>query len=217
MKVGTDGVLLGAWANATSYPNNILDIGTGTGLIAIMLAQRFKNSFIQAIEIDAAASQEALSNSNSSCWSNRITVIHCSLQDFNPISSFDLIVCNPPYFNKTTKSKNNGRLLARNNDTLNLEYLIKKSCKLLTDSGVLALIIPSNESEKIKSIAKKLDLFILRICWVKGNPNSPIKRLLISLSKEQTPIEESYLIIENSRHNYTTEYKSLCKDFYLKF
>ncbi|MAD49770.1 MAG: tRNA (adenine-N(6)-)-methyltransferase [Flavobacteriales bacterium] len=216
MKVGTDGVLLGAWVNPTSYPQKILDIGTGTGLIAIMLAQRFTDSQIQAIEINELAAQEAELNAQSSPWSDRISVKHCSLQDYTHSSNYDLIVCNPPYFRNTTQSQDLARATARNNDSLSLEYLIEACLNLLNEKGQLTIIVPVDEYENIKTKAKNVGFYITQMCWVKGNHTSPVKRLLISLSKKKVLLNECYLTIENSRHNYTEDYKKLCEDFYLK-
>ena len=216
MKVGTDGVLLGAWANPTINPRKILDVGTGTGLIAIMLAQRFTKSNILAIEIDELAAKEALLNANSSPWSDRITVKQVALQEYQEVSEIDLIVCNPPYFRKTTQPHDLARATARSNDSLSLEYLIEKSRNMMSEQGQLSLIVPSYEYENIKLKAEEVGLFISQICWIKGNHTSPVKRLLISLSKKKENLTESHLSIENSRHNYTEEYKDLCKDFYLK-
>ena len=112
MKVGTDGVLLGAWVNPKSYPHQILDVGTGTGLVAIMLAQRFIRSQIYAIDIDQASNEEALFNTQTSPWSERLNITHCALQDYNSSNKYDLIVSNPPYFRNTTLSNNKSRALA---------------------------------------------------------------------------------------------------------
>ena len=216
MKVGTDGVLLGAWTKTSSYPHQILDVGTGTGLVAIMLAQRFKKSQIHAIDIDKASADEALFNAQSSPWSERLSITHCAFQDYNPSYKYDLIVSNPPYFRNTTQSQDLARATARNNDSLSLEYLVEKSHELLNENGELVLIVPSNEFETIQSLAEKFNFYISKLCWIKGNQQSLIKRLLIAISKRKDILEENSLTIENSRHNYTEEYRDLCKDFYLK-
>ena len=216
MKVGTDGVLLGAWTMPSSYPNQILDIGTGTGLVAIMLAQRFTRSQIHAIDIEQASAEEAQFNAQSSPWSERLNIVHCALQDYNPSNKYDLIVSNPPYFRNTTQSQDQARTTARNNDSLSLEYLVGKSYELLNENGELTFIMPSNEFETIQLLAEKFNFYINKLCWVRGNHQSPIKRLLIALSKNKEILEEKNLIIENSRHKYTEEYKILCQDFYLK-
>ena len=216
MKVGTDGVLLGAWIKPSSYPHQILEIGTGTGLVAIMLAQRFTRSQIQAIDIDQASAEEALFNTKTSPWSERLNITHCALQDYNPSNKYDLIVSNPPYFRNTTLPNDKSRAKARNNLTLSLEYLIERSYDLLLENGELALIVPYNEFETIQSLAVKFNFYIRKLCKVKGNHQRPIKRLLIILSKNKDVLEENGLTIEYSRHNYTEEYRDLCKDFYLK-
>ena len=216
MKVGTDGVLLGAWVNPKSYPHQILDVGTGTGLVAIMLAQRFIRSQIHAIDIDQASVEEALFNTQTSPWSERLNITHCALQDYNPSNKYDLIVSNPPYYRNTTLSNNKRRVLARNNLTLSLECLIERSYDLLNENGELAFIVPSNEFETIQSLAVKFNFYISKLCWVKGTHQSPIKRLLIALSNKKNILEENSLTIEDDIHNYTEEYKDLCKDFYLK-
>ena len=181
-----------------------------------MLAQRFSSSQIHAIDIDPASAKEALFNTQTSPWSKRLNITHCSLQDYNPSIKYDLIVSNPPYFRNTTLSDNKSRALARNNLTLSLEYLIERSYNLLNENGELALIVPSNEFETIQSLAVKFNFHIIKLCWIKGNHQSPIKRLLIALSKNKNILEENSLTIEDDRHNYTEEYKDLCKDFYLK-
>ena len=216
MKVGTDGVLLGAWTKPSSYPHQILDVGTGTGLVAIMLAQRFSRSQIHAVDIDQASAKEALFNAQSSPWSERLNITHCSLQDYNPSNKYDLIVSNPPYFRNTTLSNDKSRTISRNNLALSLEYLIERSYDLLNENGELSLIAPSNEFETIQSLAVKFNFYNSKICWVKGNHQSPIKRLMISLSKNKEILEENSLTIENNRHNYTEDYKNLCQDFYIK-
>ena len=163
MKVGTDGVLLGAWVNPKSYPQQILDVGTGTGLVAIMLAQRFIRSQIHAIDIDQASTEEALFNTKTSPWSERLNIKNCALQDYNPSNKYDLIVSNPPYFRNTTLSNNISRALARNNLTLSLECLVERSYDLLHENGELALIVPSNEFETIQSLAVKFNFHIIKL------------------------------------------------------
>ena len=181
-----------------------------------MLAQRFTRSQIHAIDIDQASAKEALFNAQSSPWSERLNITHSALQDYNPSNKYDLIVSNPPYFRNTTLSNDKSRALTRNNLALSLEYLIERSYDLLHKNGELALIVPSNEFETIKSLTVKFKFYISKLCWVKGNHQSPIKRLLIGLSKNKDILEENSLTIENSRHNYTEEYRDLCKNFYLK-
>ncbi len=215
MKVGTDGVLLGSWAKAKNA-QKVLDIGTGTGLIALMLAQRFQNAQVMAIELDDNSSQQAAENFQNAPWSTRLSVEHVSLQNFHPPSTFDLIVSNPPYFENNLKANNRQRRQARHTDTLSFETLIKFSAKLLSDKGSLAIILPSVSKEKVEQIARKHHLHLNRLCWVKGTEKTAIKRAVMQLSFQENILEESTLIVEKERHVYTQEYTQLCKDFYLK-
>ena len=215
MKVGTDGVLLGAWADADT-PQQILDIGTGTGLIALMMAQRFSLAQLTALEIDTDASKQAEENFKQSPWNNRLQLKHIPLQSFETKKSYDLIVSNPPYFENVSKAKGATRTQARHTDSLSFETLIEYSAKLLTNKGVLALILPSEVKEKVEQIALKKQLFLNRVGWVKGNKKTPTKRLLLQFSFQEKVLKENTLIIEKERHQYTDEYVQLCKDFYLK-
>ena len=214
MKVGTDGTLLGAWVKADK-PQQILDIGTGTGLIAMMMAQRFENANIKAIELDLDASQQAFENFQKTKWSNRLSLEYISLQEFQHTASFDLIVSNPPYFENNLKTNDKQRTQARHTDTLSFESLIECSAKLLSQKGSLAIILPSKSKSKVEKIAKNYKLHLNRLCWVKGNDKTTIKRALLQFSFSKHPFEENILIIEKKRHVYTDKYTQLCKDFYL--
>ncbi len=217
MKVGTDGVLLGAWA-PTENATSILDIGTGTGLIALMLAQRSDAQQIDAIEIEDDAFEQAVDNFENSDWADRLFCYHASLQEFadEMEAQYDLIVSNPPFYTDDFESPNNQRSLARFESALPFEELIASCVKLLAKNGQLALIIPFKEEEKVVKIALKNKLFPQKITRVKGTINTEIKRslLLFSFQENQPIIDE--LIIEISRHQYTDAYKALVKDFYLK-
>ena len=215
MKVGTDGTLLGAWAKADN-PKHILDIGTGTGLIAMMMAQRFENAQVNAIELDINASKQAAENFQNTRWNNRLIPEHISLQNFQHKASFDLIVSNPPYFENNLKAKKKQRKQARHTDTLSFESLIEYSSKLLSKNGSLAIILPSEKKSKVEKIAKNHELHINRLCWVKGTEKTKIKRVLLQFTFQENRLEETTLIIEKKRHVYTNEYTQLCKDFYLK-
>lgn len=212
MKVGTDGVLLGSWISINK-PSKILDIGCATGLIALMLAQKNIDSYIVAIEIDEASYTEAKSNVKNSNWAKRIQLKNIALQNFNAESNFDLIACNPPFFpliNRHTR-----RDVARHANKLSLEELIINSVRLLSKNGILAIIIPKLSEEYFCKKAKLYQLHCNRVCYVSGNKNSPIKRVLLELSFHQSITKKEYLVIENSRHQYTDAYIALCKDFYL--
>lgn len=215
MKVGTDGVLLGAWTNC-KIAQNILDIGTGTGLIALMLAQKNETANITAIEIEENAFYQAKENVNNSKWENRVKLIKTSLQDYKPKIEFDLIVSNPPFFNNTYQNKIANRNIARQIETLNFSDLLLYTSRLLTKEGKVCFIIPFSEKNNFIEIASFNNLFLNRILYVKGNLKTEIKRILIELSFIETKIEEKNLTIEISRHNYTGEYIELVQDFYLK-
>lgn len=217
MKVGTDGVLLGAWVPLEN-PESILDIGSGTGLIALMLAQRSEAFQIDAIEIEDHAYEQAVENFENSDWSDRLFCYHASLQEFvdEMDEKYDLIVSNPPFYTDSFESNDLSRYLARFEGALPFEVLIACSVKLLSENGNLALIIPFKEEEKVLQIARKNRLFTQKITRVKGALNTEIKRSLLLFSfQENSPIIDE-LVIENSRHQYTDEYKALVKDFYLK-
>lgn len=221
MKIGTDGVLLGAWVNPEIEPFNILDIGTGTGLISLMLAQRFPNTQIEALEIDESAFEQAVTNFENSPWGDRLFCYHASFQEyFQEIDDekYDLIISNPPFFNTGQKSPNEQRNKARFEDSLPFEHLLYGASKLLDDNGTAAIIIPFDQEIKILKIAKKMHLKPFRITHVKGNKTAETKRSLIEFkftTTEKQPIVNE-LILEKERHIYTDEYLNLVKNFYLK-
>ncbi|MCQ2217615.1 MAG: tRNA1(Val) (adenine(37)-N6)-methyltransferase [Paludibacteraceae bacterium] len=216
MKVGTDGVLLGAWANVASA-SHILDIGTGTGLIALMLAQRQPNAQITAIEIDKAASEQATENFQASPWGRRFSCLNVSLQDFikDEQTLFDLIVSNPPYFNNSLKNPDRQRSQARHTDTLSFEELMQAG-SLLTQEGIFAIILPSQAEEEVITAAKKSNLYCSRKTEVLPKADAQPKRVLLEFKKDLTnaPIIDQ-LTIEIDRHVYTPEFKKLTEDFYL--
>ena len=215
MKIGTDGVLLGAWSGLENS-RNILDIGCGAGLICLMAAQRNPSSLITGIELEVNAFKQATENCKNSKWSNRISIIHSSLQSFNSSSKFDLIISNPPFFSGSTKSGDRGRSLARDTHTLPFKYLIKKSKALLDKNGKFIVIIPFASKTKFCDLANNNNLFLNKICFIKGNISSPIKRIMMDFSFAKSELIKEELTIEVDRHQYTKEYISLCKDFYLK-
>ena len=213
MKVGTDGVLLGCWISCEKA-NNILDIGCGTGLITLMLGQRSLNSNVIGIEIDKIASQEAQLNSSNSDWEERIEIKHTSLQQFTPQLNFDLIVSNPPFFpqNKSQQSRD----IARHANTLSFEELIGNAAKLLAEKGIFSVVIPKNSEEYFCKIAAVHNLYCNRVCYIKGNETSQVKRVMMEFSFIKTTVLTEHLTIETSRHNYTDKYIQLCNGFYLK-
>lgn len=218
MKVGTDGVLLGAWCDV-SCSSEILDVGTGTGLIALMLAQRNGSANICGIEIDKDASEQALENVNGSPWCDRVKIENVSLQNFALTTerSFDLIVSNPPYFCNSLKNPDGRKSTARHTDELPFEDLLKCSAKLLKNSGKLAVVLPIAEGNLFAELAENIGLNCSKRVDVCPKPDSAPKRLLLEFSKSRTETKTDTLVIETeTRHCYSPEFKNLTKDFYLK-
>lgn len=218
MKVGIDGVLLGSWVNAENA-ERILDLGTGSGLIALMLAQRNKNALIDAIDIEKTAVQQAEINVQKSPWKNRISIRNISLQSFvhEVEEKYDLIVSNPPFFVNSLKNPIQERTNARHTDSLTHEELISFSKKILSQNGKLCIILPVNEGKVCKIFAEKSGLFCSKMVSVFSKPNTEAKRLLLEFGFENKETEISELTIETEiRHQYTREFTELAKDFYLK-
>jgi tRNA1Val (adenine37-N6)-methyltransferase len=219
MKIGTDGVLLGAWTPIDNNPFSILDVGTGTGIIALMLAQRSAAEQIDALEIDEDAYEQATDNFENSPWNDRLFCFHAGLDEFveEPEDEYDIIVSNPPFYSEDFKSNNEQRDLARFQDAMPFEQLIEAAALLLSEKGVFSVIIPFKDESTFLALAHKQELYPLKITRVKGTPTSETKRSLLAFSRNcnaDSTVEE--LIIETERHCYTPEYITLTKDFYLK-
>ena len=216
-KVGTDGVLLGAYTDVTGV-NRILDIGSGTGLISIMLAQRCEAE-ITAIEPDDESYIQTCENVSHCDWHERIKVEHTDLQNLNQVQGkFDLIVTNPPFFSDSLKSPDLRKSFARHNDSLTSDGILEGVSKLLEDEGRLQLILPYVEGNVFIAEANKYGLYCNNILKIKPLPSSEIRRLILTFSKNQIKPAESFLTIEHGRrHEFTEEYKNLTKEFYLKF
>ncbi len=221
MKVGTDAVLLGAWVK-TYGVRRVLDIGTGTGVIALMLAQK-SGAEIDAIDIDPEAVAEAKENSSNSPWSDRVHVQHISLQDFVKMNDeqYDLIVSNPPYFVDSLLSSEANRTAARHTVLLSFEDLLAGAAKLLNKEGKLYVILPVREGEQFIQLAADHQLHLRRITRVKSTPDKIEKRRMMQFGFQSKPqISDSVLVMEKDpqvRHSYTDEYKELTKDYYLQF
>lgn len=218
MKVGTDGVLLGAWAPVSHSPYSILDIGAGTGLIALMLAQRSHAEQIDALEIDEDAYEQCVENFEDSPWADRLFCYHAGLDEFveEPEDEYDLIVSNPPFYTEDYISGNEQRDKARFSEAMPFEDLVEAASILLSDKGVFAVIIPFKEEEKFSALAKEEGLFPFKITRVKGTPSAEIKRSLIAFTRTERDVAIDELVIETARHQYTPEYTALTNDFYLK-
>jgi tRNA1Val (adenine37-N6)-methyltransferase len=219
MKIGTDGVLLGAWAPIEKNPFSILDIGTGSGIIALMLAQRSNAGQIDALEIDQAAYEQAVDNFENSPWIDRLFCFHAGLDEFveDPEDEYDLIVSNPPFYSENYKTENEQRDLARFQEALPFEDLIEAAALLLSENGIFSVIVPYKEEKRFLALANEYELYPLKITHVKGTPTTETKRSLLAFSRtEISSIPTDELIIEITRHEYTPEYTELTKAFYLK-
>ena len=180
MKVGTDGVLLGCWANINYNPFSILDIGAGTGLIALIMAQRSNAEIIDSIELNIEAFEQTVENFEQSDWGDRLFCYHASLQEFveEIEDKYDLIISNPPFYTSTYKELSEERAMARHADSLPYSDLLKGTSNLLSENGTAAFIIPYSDEDTFISIARENKLFPYRITRVKGAINAPIKRSL---------------------------------------
>jgi tRNA1Val (adenine37-N6)-methyltransferase len=218
MKIGTDAVLLGAWTSLQHNPYSILDIGAGTGVLALMLAQRSHAGLIDAIEIDDNAYEQSVENFENAAWSDRLFCYHASLEEFADEidASYDLIISNPPFDTEDYKTSSSQRDMARFSEALPFDQLLENVSKLLSENGVFSVIIPFKEEQSFTAIASNFNLFPIRICHVKGHPNSEIKRSLLEFSFHKKDIITEQLTIETNRHQYTHEYINLTQDFYLK-
>jgi len=220
MKIGTDGVLLGAWTPISSEVNSILDIGTGTGIIALMLAQRSFAEIVDALEIDEDAYEQAVDNFENSPWGDRLFCYHAAFDEFveeMQDEKYDLIVSNPPFFPTTSASEiTTSRETARSQASLPFEELLHGVSLLLSENGTFSLVIPKEEEPIVLEIASSNKLYPNKITEVKGTETAKVKRSLITFQFLQKEIERDILILEESRHNYTPEYKKMVAPFYLK-
>lgn len=218
MKIGTDGVLLGAWTSLERQPLSILDIGAGTGVVALMLAQRSHAETIDAIEIDEGAYEQCVENFEASDWADRLFCYHASLDEFvdEMDYQYDLIVSNPPFYSEMVPSGNESRDIARQRRSLPFEELLQGVAKLLAHNGTFSTIIPFKEEGKFLDLAAATNLYPRHLLRIKGNPNSEIKRSLLELQVGKTSVGIKNLTIESARHHYTEEYIDLTKDFYIK-
>lgn len=222
MKVGTDGVLIGAWCDCGNDDVKVLDIGTGTGLISLMIAQRNSSAIVTAIEIDSLSVEQARENFEKSPWKDRLTVEHLSVQNFamNFDLKYGLIVSNPPYFTNSLKCPKSARTMARHDDSLMIEELVRCVDVLIAEDGLFVVILPYDQRDRAIIAAGDKKMYLNRACEVFSTANSALpKRVIMEFSRqnlENPPIEK--LIIELSqRHEYSEDCKKLTSDFYLKF
>jgi tRNA1Val (adenine37-N6)-methyltransferase len=218
MKVGTDGVLIGAYADVSNAAN-ILDIGTGSGLIAIMLAQRC-NARINGIEIDINSAEQARQNALQSPWADRVKIHHLSFQNYFPTvrSFFDCVVCNPPFFENQLRSPDANKNLVRHNVKLTFSELIHGGKEVLMPNGKFWIILPSDVTERFFEVAKKEGFSLVHQLEIFPKTGKKANRHIISLSlKDNFPVSHRSLTIRDKEGNFTDEYKKLTRDFYLDF
>ncbi len=223
MKVGTDGVLLGAWCQVDGRPRTALDIGTGTGLLALMIAQRCADCRVDAVEIDAGSFRQACANFEASPWRERITAYHSSIQDSTAAGGhgeYDLVISNPPYFENSLQSPDSGRTAARHTVGLTYEELIECAAACLSADGTFAVILPHTAAERFRTPAERAGLYLHRRTDVRPKPGVQPHRSLLALRKtppHAPPVTDSLTIEEGGRHEYSAEYIDLTRDFYLRF
>ncbi len=216
MKISTDAVLLGALAEANK-PKHMLDIGTGTGIIALMLAQRFPDAYIEAVELDGQAALQARENFEQSRFSEQLYIHHSAIQDFLPADKFDLIVSNPPYFTAHLKGQLKERNQALHTDTLPFDVLLSQVLRLLKDSARFWLILPPYESSLFQKLAREKNLFPRRIFSLKDSPNKPINRELVEFSFEEMELQNFNILLKNQDGSPSDSYSKLVSGFLLAF
>ena len=218
MKIGTDSVLLGAWTPLDTNPFAVLDIGAGTGVLSLMLAQRSNAGVIDALEIDEQAYEQCVDNFETSPWADRLFCYHADLAEFveEIEDKYELIISNPPFYSEDYKTNNDQRDLARFTDALPFNHLVDSVSKLLSKDGIFSVVIPFKEEVNFINLASEVKLFPNKILHVKGSDTSEIKRSLLAFSFRESDIKIDTLVIETARHQYTDDYINLTKDFYLK-
>ena len=217
MKVGTDGTLLGAWALASESPCRILDIGTGTGLIALMMAQRYPQAKVTAIDIDDGAVRQSKENVSASPFVDRINVIKADVLTFEEEEKYDSIVCNPPFFEDSLTCPDPLRTEARHTVSLGYRQLMEAAFRLLKDDGCFSFIIPSDCRERLESEAHLRGFFLSRVCSIQTTPKKAPKRYMIELSKQPVnEVDTTNGILESSPQVRSDWYRELTKEFYIK-
>ncbi|WP_298391749.1 methyltransferase [Flavobacterium sp.] len=219
MKIGTDSVLLGAWCPIDNNPFSVLDIGAGTGILSLMLAQRSNAEQIDSLEIDEEAYEQCVENYESSPWSDRLFCFHAGLDEFidEPEDEYDIIISNPPFYSEDFKTNSAQRDLARFQDAMPFEDLVEAADLLLSENGIFAVIIPFKEEERFIDLCAEVELFPVKVTRVKGSHTTPIVRSLLAFKRyELSVLTADELVIEINRHEYTDDYINLTRDFYLK-
>ncbi len=220
MKVGTDGIVLGAWTPIQDAAR-ALDVGTGSGLLALMLAQRSRNLMVDAVEIESAAARQARVNVANSPWSERVNVINLPLQELPSAeivsSSYDLIVANPPYFHSLTVPPEKVRELARHDAGLSIAEVIKAAAELLSEQGRLCMIAPAGQLDLISETAGRNSLFLTKLTWFRPLPDRQPNRILCQFERKAIALVEDELLFELEHHLHSADYAELTKEFYLRY
>jgi tRNA1Val (adenine37-N6)-methyltransferase len=215
-KVGTDGVLLGAWVHV-DHLNKALDIGTGTGVIALILAQRTPGeTTIHAVEIQKDDFEQAQINFSRSPWTSRIRVFHCAVQDFKPQEKYDLVVSNPPYFTNSWLPPTASRSAVRHSGLLSFEQLIIATKALLSETGIFAVILPPTEATVFQVLAKSFGLHLIRVSEFRSRANKPVERLLMEFSQRNAVPSKESLILYSDGERWSDDYWKLTSDLYLE-
>lgn len=215
MKVGTDSVLLGAWAQVANV-NRALDVGTGSGLLALMLAQRSAQARIDAVESNAAAAEEARYNFENSPWADRLAVIECDFLAWRTTTRYDLIISNPPYFEKSLLPPDAPRSHARHTVALHAWQILAFAETHLTDGGRVYLVLPTREATALVASARALTITLTRRCAVRSRAHKPVERLLLEFSRAPYPCEETELVLHTTDHGRSAAYQALTRAFYTK-
>lgn len=215
MKVNTDSVLLGAWAQNSKDAKEGLDIGSGTGILALMLAQKYPNLELIGVEIEPNAFEESKFNFNNSPWKERLTAVNLPVQKYESSSLLDLIITNPPYFENDLKNEDKNKITARHTDSLSFQNLVNFVETNLSQKGNFYLILPLTESEIFREIAKQTSLLLIRIAFVKPNEKKNANRVMMTFSKTKKELKEETFCVYQSQGFYSERHHELTKDFYL--
>ena len=193
----------------------VLDIGAGSGLIALMLAQRGAGEVI-AVELDEHAAAQAAENVATSSFADRVEVVQSDILHYEPAERFDLVVSNPPFFDFSLQSPDKQRTLARHTDSLSYDDLLATSARLITEGGMISLVVPTDAEQKLDTLADALGLFAIRKTYVIPKPDAAPKRLLVTFSNVAGALQTDELLVELARHHYSDAFIALTKEFYLK-
>lgn len=216
LKVGTDGMVLGAWA-VVEGARRILDIGTGTGLLALIAAQRNTTAWIDAVEIDDASAEQAAENAATSPWRDRVRVHRMDVRRMKSDEPYDLIICNPPFYAGEMDSPDARKGLAKHSGELTFEELVKAVSRLIASDGRFACIIPMNREAELLKLAWDADLPVIRRCELRYLEVRPPKRVLLELSPSRTALQREELVVEHTPGVFTGAYRALLSELMLKF